>query len=149
MGRLCVRLECSTLSLPPPIPIPEDQSQRARTGPLGRDAVRARDLNLSSSPRVPQGNDSTVHCRFSDLDDVLKPLGPERHCEAVARINERVHGRFHDPHRAAGFGEPLSTLQFELGTRLPNVTDPREDVARRQPQPQLVRVMEDHGVVGW
>ena len=56
--------------------------------------------------------------------------------------------------RAVAFGggewaEPLSELDFKLCNLLPHRGDPGKDVAWRQPQRQLVRVVENDCVVGW
>jgi hypothetical protein len=41
-------------------------------------------------------------------------VGPQRDHEAISLIGTRVHSRLKGTHRAPGFGEPLSELDFEL-----------------------------------
>jgi hypothetical protein len=75
-------------------------------------------------------------------------VGPQRHCEAIARVHTRVRPRLQGTHRASDLGEPLSELDFELCNLSSHRGDPGKDAAWRQPQCQLVRVVENNRVVG-
>ena len=71
---------------------------------------------------------------------------PQRDCESILRVHERIHPRVQRAHRAAELGEVLRELDFELGNLLPYRSDPGHDVAGQQPQRQLVRVVQSDGV---
>ena len=74
-------------------------------------------------------------------------VGPQRDREAVTLVDARLHPRLERSHRALGFGEPLSELDFELCDLVPDRCDPGKDVARQQPQRELVRVVKNDRVV--
>ncbi|EPJ35290.1 hypothetical protein STAFG_7657 [Streptomyces afghaniensis 772] len=63
-------------------------------------------------------------------------------------MNAWLHSRLESSHRAAGCGEPLGELDFELCDLLRYGCHPGQDVARQQTQSELVRVMKNDRVVG-
>lgn len=59
-----------------------------------------------------------------------------------------LHPRIESGHRAAGFGEPLSEVDFELCDLMRHRRHPGHDVTREQTQSDLVRVLKNDRVVG-
>ena len=64
-------------------------------------------------------------------------------------IDAWLHSRLQSSHRAPGFGEPLSKLDFELCDLMRYRCHPGQDVTRQQTHSELVRVMNNDRVVDW
>ena len=62
-------------------------------------------------------------------------------------MDARFHSRIETRHRALGFSELLSKLDFQLCNLLPDMCDSGKDVTRQQAQCELVRVVNDDRVV--
>ena len=73
-------------------------------------------------------------------------VGPQRDHEAITLIDTWVHSGLKSSHRAAGFGEPLSKLDFELRDLMRYRCHPGKHVTRQQTQSELVRVMKNDRV---
>lgn len=59
----------------------------------------------------------------------------------------RLHSRLESSHRAPGFCEPLSKLDFELCDLMRQGCDSGNDVTRQQARSEVVRVVENDRVV--
>jgi hypothetical protein len=59
----------------------------------------------------------------------------------------RLHSGLKSSHRALGFGEPLSKLDFELCDLMRYRRDPGKDVTRQQAQSEPVRVVKNDRLV--
>src|SRR5262245_53612018 len=73
--------------------------------------------------------------------------GPERHREAVTLISAWLHSRVRSGNRALGVGELSSKVDFERRNLMPYMGDSSKDVAWKQTQGELVRVLHDDHVV--
>jgi hypothetical protein len=62
-------------------------------------------------------------------------------------VDAWLHSRLESSHRALGFGEPLSKLDFEPCDLMRHRCHPGQDVTRQQTQSELVRVMKNDRVV--
>ena len=58
----------------------------------------------------------------------------------------RLHSRLKSTHRALGFGEPLSKLDFKLCDLMRYRCDSGKDVTGQQAQSELVRVVKNDRV---
>ena len=74
-------------------------------------------------------------------------VGPQRDYEAIALVDAWLDSRLKSSHRAPGFGEPSSKLDFELCHLMRYRCHPGQDVTGQQTQSQLVRVMKNDRVV--
>ena len=63
--------------------------------------------------------------------------------------HQRTHPRLDSTHRTAGLSEALNALQLQTGTVVTGARRPGHDIARLQPQGQLVRVVQNDGLVGY
>jgi hypothetical protein len=61
-------------------------------------------------------------------------VGPQRDHEAITPIGAWLHSRLESSHRAPGFSEPLSKLDFELCDLMRCGCHPGQDVARQHTQ---------------
>jgi hypothetical protein len=75
-------------------------------------------------------------------------VGPQRDREAVTHVDARFRPRVKLGHRAIGFGEPPSDLDFERGACLMRyMRDPSENVTRQQAHREPVRVVKNNRVI--
>src|SRR5919202_1806788 len=68
---------------------------------------------------------------------------PQRDHEPITLVDARLHSRLESSHRAAGFGEPSSKLDFELCDLMRYRCHAGQDVTRQQAQSELVGVLEN------
>jgi hypothetical protein len=62
-------------------------------------------------------------------------------------VSDEDLGRFQGGHRASGLGQLLSNVHFKLGALVRRRRHPGQHVAGLQTQGELVRVVQDGGVV--
>jgi hypothetical protein len=74
-------------------------------------------------------------------------VGPERDHEASTLIGAWLHPGIKSGHRAPGFHEPLSQLDFELRDLMRCRCYPSQDVTGQQSHGEPVRVLKDDRVV--
>ena len=76
-------------------------------------------------------------------------VGPHANDEAVTNVGTRLHPRVERGHRAIGFGEPRSDLDFQRGAscQMERGRDPGNDVARHQVEDEPVRIVQNDRVV--
>jgi hypothetical protein len=75
-------------------------------------------------------------------------VGPQRDREAVTYVYARLHPRLKLSHRAVGFGEPPSDLDFEICARLMrHMRDSSKNVTRQEANSQPVRVVKNDPVI--
>ena len=65
----------------------------------------------------------------------------------ITLVDAWLDSRLKSSHRALGFGEPLSKLDFEVCDLMRYRCHPGQDVTRQQTQSELVRVMKKDRVV--
>ena len=73
-------------------------------------------------------------------------VGPQGDGEAIPLIDEWLDSRLESGHRASGFDQVLSELDFELGDLMLYRCHPDQNVAGQEAQSQPVRVMKDDRV---
>ena len=75
-------------------------------------------------------------------------VGPQRDRKPVTHVHARLHPRLKLSHRAIGFGEPPSDLDFELCAGLMRyMRDPSKNVTRQQAHSEPVRVVKNDRVI--
>jgi hypothetical protein len=75
-------------------------------------------------------------------------VGPQRDHEAVTHVGARLHSRLKRSHRAIGFGEPPSDLDFELcACLMRHVRDPSKNVTRQEAHSEPVRDVKHDRVI--
>ncbi|MCW2897198.1 MAG: hypothetical protein JWO75_6687, partial [Actinomycetia bacterium] len=68
--------------------------------------------------------------------------------ETITLVDAWLHPGLKGSRRAPGSGEPLCKLDFELGDLMLYMGLPGQHVAGQQTQSELVRVLNNDGVVG-
>ena len=74
-------------------------------------------------------------------------VGPQRDHKAITLVDAWRHSRLKSRHRAPGFREPLSKLDFEVCDLMRYRRHPDQDVTGQQTHSQLVRVVKHDRVV--
>ena len=109
--------------------------------------VRRRQIDLAHAGMLP-----LERLRILGWRDVSRRhrlvVGPQRDREAVTHVDARLHPRLKLCHRAAGFGEPPTDLDFELSACLMRYRrHPSENVTRSQAHGDAVRVVNNNCVI--
>ena len=75
-------------------------------------------------------------------------VDPQRDHEAVTHVDARLHSRLKRSHRAIGFGEPPSNLNFELCACLTrHVRNPSKNITRQETHSEPVRGVKNDRVI--
>jgi hypothetical protein len=82
-----------------------------------------------------------------DLPLGRREIRPQADLETVALVDTRLDSTVESHHRAVGLGEPYGKGDFERGVSLPDRCDPGHDIAGHEPYHEVVRVLQNGGVI--